>query len=698
MTHNKDFSNLERKLDAFFDGERELLKAPSDLFSRIQARLPAQDRPRWWTRFNVGGRPGLKIAMAGLATVLVAAVSVATWQLGMDFGIAGESRVALSPGEPGKPDEPGARVQAGASGAPGAFGVPAPAATSGPAAAAATPAGAVLTTAGGAVIQTVVVERAASGAPTRTSTPAPVASFAGATATPAPASGGTVTRKEAEALVWLALSPSGVGITEHQFETLVRQAMAGELALDGADLPDGFQDTYFENYGVNPFVSAAEEPFSTFAMDVDTASYTIARAWLNQGQVPPVDAIRVEEFVNFFDQDYPDATGTFDINVDGSVSPYHDDGRTLLRVGISGQDIALDDRREAVIAFVIDTSGSMGRDNRLELVKRSITLLVDNLRPGDRIGIVEYGSTARKLLDPTTDKEAVKAVVNSLIARGSTNAEAGLLLGYEMVDRAFEEGKINRVILVSDGVANVGETDPDVLLREIKETAQNGITLSTIGVGLDNFNDVLMERLANHGDGNYAYIDTDAEAARLFGDGLTGLLEVIASDAKIQVEFNPASVEMYRLVGYENRALTTEEFRDDSVDAGEVGAGHTVTAIYELRLTDSPEASLGTVRVRFADPDSGEVTEISSPIQLAQASRLFVETSPAFRTTLAAAMFAEILRESPFATDVQLDELIESLEATLSGSSVENAKAAELLGLMRTARSLGVTGYVPSGE
>ena len=176
------------------------------------------------------------------------------------------------------------------------------------------------------------------------------------------------------------------------------------------------------------------------------------------------------------------------------------------------------------------------------------------------------------------------------------------------------------------------------------------------------------------------------------------MLEVIASEAKIQVEFDPASVEMYRLVGYENRALATEDFRDDSVDAGEVGAGHTVTAIYELRLTDSPEAALGTVRVRFADPDSGEVSEITAPIQLAQTSREFGETSPAYRTTVAAAMFAEILRESPFATDVQLDELIESFATTVSGDPAEDGQSTELLGLMRTARSLGVTGYVPAGE
>jgi Ca-activated chloride channel family protein len=391
-------------------------------------------------------------------------------------------------------------------------------------------------------------------------------------------------------------------------------------------------------------------------------------------------------------------TETFGINIDAAVSPFHDDGRLLLRVGVNAQDINVDDRRAATLIFVIDTSGSMGRDNRLGLVQRSIGELVSNLRDGDRIGVVEYGSTARRLIEPTTDKGAVLTVVNSLVARNSTNAEEGLRMGYAMAEENFVSGNINRVILMSDGVANVGQTGPDALLRDIKETAQDGITLSTVGVGLGNFNDVLMEQLADNGDGNYVYIDTISEATRLFGNGLTGLLEVVATEAKIQVEFNPEAVAMHRLVGYENRSLTTEEFRDDTVDAGEVGAGHTVTAIYELRLLDEPVGNLGDVRVRHADPDSGEVSEITVAVEQAVVGVAFGDRPTAYQVTAVAAMFAEVLRESPHASDFSLEELAEVLRGLSAAGQLSESRSAELLTLIETAQALGVTGYIPAGE
>jgi Ca-activated chloride channel family protein len=432
-------------------------------------------------------------------------------------------------------------------------------------------------------------------------------------------------------------------------------------------LPLPVADSTFENYGVNPYIVTSEERFSTFAMDVDTASYTITRGYLQRDVLPPRDAIRVEEFVNYFDQGYAPSEEVFTIELDGARSPYRDDGRHLLRIGIQGKDITFEERKDAVITFVIDTSGSMAIDSRIGLAKRALLTLVDNLHTGDRVGIVEYGSTARTLLEPTDDKAAIRMAISRLSAGGSTNAEAGLFQGYEMATAAFEEGKINRVVLVSDGVANVGETGPDAILAKIKEFSNDGITLSAIGVGFQNYNDVLLERLADNGDGNYVYLDNDDEATELFGSGLTGLLEVIASDAKIQVEFNPDTVRQYRLIGYENRALTTEQFRDDTVDAGEVGAGHSVTALYELVLVEgAPEGTIADVRVRYADPESGDVAEISSVVVTSEIDRAIGEASPRFRFSAAVTEFAEILRESPWAHDGSLGAVLAEAQEAVS--------------------------------
>ena len=262
---------------------------------------------------------------------------------------------------------------------------------------------------------------------------------------------------------------------------------------------------------------------------------------------------------------------------------------------------------------------------------------------------------------------SARTAISSLRTGGSTNAETGLLQGYEMATAAFEEGKINRVVLVSDGVANVGATGPDAILAQIKEFSNDGITLSAIGVGFLNYNDVLLEQLVNNGDGNYTYLDNDDEATELFSSGLTGLLEVIASDAKIQVEFNPDTVLQYRLVGYENRALTTKQFRDDTVDAGEVGAGNSVTALYELVLVEgSPEGAIADVRVRYADPESGDVTEISSVVVTSEIDRATSEASPRFLFSAAVTEFAEILRDSPWVHDGSLGAVLEEAQEAVS--------------------------------
>ena len=325
-----------------------------------------------------------------------------------------------------------------------------------------------------------------------------------------------------------------------------------------------YPDMYFKSSGVNPFLDTEDEHLSTFAMDVDTASYSITRRYLTEGHLPPSEAVRVEEFVNAFKCDYADpAEGAFAIHLEGAPSIFADSKRThLLRIGLKGRVIPDENRKDATLTFVVDVSGSMERENRLGLVKKALTLLIDKLRPTDKVGIVVYGSQGRLVLPHTgvNRRAEILAAIDSLYPDGSTNAEEGLRIGYDLAWRNAEVDHINRVILCSDGVANVGQTGPEEILKEIRAHVKRGVTLSTVGFGMGNYNDILMEKLANAGNGNYAYVDTLSEARRIFVEDLTGTLQVIAKDAKIQVDFNPEVVSRFRLLGYENRFLENHQF------------------------------------------------------------------------------------------------------------------------------------------
>lgn len=426
-------------------------------------------------------------------------------------------------------------------------------------------------------------------------------------------------------------------------------------------------DMFFENYGVNPFVDTEDDHLSTFALDVDTGSYTVARRYVTDGNLPPEDAIRVEEFVNYFDQDYayPPEGQAFAIHVDGAPFPFAETDRyQMLRVGIQGYAVPPEARQDVSLMFVIDVSGSMNMENRLELVKRSLELLVEQLRPTDSVGIVVYGSEARVILEPTSgaEKGAILEAIYALQPEGSTNAEAGLRLGYQQAMRAFKPEGINRVILCSDGVANVGRTGPNSILGTIKGYVSEGVTLTTVGFGMGNYNDVLMEQLADNGDGFYAYVDTLKEAERLFVENLTSTLQVIAKDAKVQVDFNPEVVARYRLVGFENRAVTDEDFRDDTVDAGEIGAGHSVTALYEIKLHPDAASRIATVYLRWEDPDSHEVTELSQDFDSSQMAESFGAASPYFQCSVVVSEYAEILRDSYWAQGSTLAGVLEEAE------------------------------------
>jgi len=415
--------------------------------------------------------------------------------------------------------------------------------------------------------------------------------------------------------------------------------------------------TFFQHYGVNPFIDTEDDQLSTFAIDVDTASYTIARRFLDDGHLPDQNSIRVEEFVNYFDQGYEAPNDdAFAIHVDGSPSPFGNGNHWLMRVGLQGKELLDEQRQDATLVFTIDVSGSMEREDRLGLVQQSLRLLVDELRSDDKVAIVTYGDRGSVLLEATEARERGKILqaIDSLAPGGSTYVEDGLKVAYRLAVDEVQSDRITRVMVLSDGVGNVGNTGHESLLREVQRYVDQGVTLTTVGFGMGNYNDILMEQLANDGDGAYYYVDTLSEARRIFVDDLTGTLQVIARDAKVQVEFNPEVVSRYRLLGYENRDVADDDFRNDEVDAGEIGAGHSVTALYELKLREGAEGVIGTVYMRYEDVGFNEVVEINQEFHHSDLAAAFEETAPTFQLSAVVAEFAEVLRGSYWAREGSL--------------------------------------------
>jgi len=444
---------------------------------------------------------------------------------------------------------------------------------------------------------------------------------------------------------------------------------------------------FFKEYGTNPFIDTEDERLSTFGMDVDTASYSITRRYIRDGHPPPSEAVRVEEFVNVFDYNYiPPSNGAFAIHIEAAPSRFGEGKRLkLLRIGIKGRVVLDENRKDAILTFVIDVSGSMELESRLELVKRALNLLVAQLCPGDKVGIVVYGSRARIVLRHTGMEQRGKilAAINSLKPEGVTNAEEGLRMGYDLALRNAKIGNTNRLILCSDGVANVGKTGADAILKEIRAHVKEGITLSTIGFGMGNYNDVLMEQLADNGNGNYTYVDTINEANRVFVENLTGTLQLIAKDAKVQVDFNPQVVSRFRLLGYENRRLEHEQFRDDTADGGEIGSGHSVTALYEIKLHKDTAGKLATVYIRYEDPDNHDIIEISEDIFSSQFKDSFEGASAEFQLAAAVAKFAEILRGSYWAKNGSLEDVYQVIERI--APQIHREQVTELMRLVRAA-------------
>jgi Ca-activated chloride channel homolog len=472
-------------------------------------------------------------------------------------------------------------------------------------------------------------------------------------------------------------------------------AISGPAPAHGGTVPPNGEDVdamFFENYGVNPFVDTEDDHLSTFAADVDTASYAVMRAYLQDGHAVPKESVRVEEFVNTFDYGYAvPRENVFAVYMEAAPWSFGQARKHsyLLRIGLKAREVSAKERKPAILTFVIDVSGSMDREDRLGLVKQSLRLLVDQLQPSDQIGIAVYGSRGMKVLDHTGlgQKGDILNAIDALQTAGSTNVEEGIRIAYDMAQRAFRKGYINRVILCSDGVANVGSTGTEAILDVIKGKAEKGVTLSALGFGMGNYNDVLMEKLGDKGDGYYAYIDTIAQAKRLFGRNLAGSLQVMAREVKIQVDFNPAVVRSYRLLGYENRAVPDTRFRDDSYDGGELGAGHATTALYEIKLWADKQGTLATTHVRYRDADTQETTELKRPLSTDELKAEFAKTSRPFRLAATVAEFAEILRQSYWAQGADLGTVLTQAQA-LSREYGSDAEVIELVDLIAKAGSL----------
>jgi Ca-activated chloride channel family protein len=449
-------------------------------------------------------------------------------------------------------------------------------------------------------------------------------------------------------------------------------------------------DMYFESKGTNPFIVTEEDPLATFGLDVDTASYTLTRNYLSRGTLPPAAAVRVEEFVNAFpnnviaDRGREDGS-VFAVRADGAANPLHA-GYHIIRVAVKAKEVDPRERKAARLTFVIDVSGSMAREDRLGLVKRSLALLVEKLDERDTIGVVVYGTTGRRVLAPTSvaNRDRIMAVINALTPEGSTNLQDGLDLGYEMAAESFARDASNRVVLCTDGVANTGQVEADALLSRIRGEAKRGIDMMALGFGMGNYNDALLQRLADEGNGQYAYIDDLGEARAFFLRKLTSVLEVVARDAKAQVEFNPARVERYRLLGYEKRDVADRDFRNDAVDAGEINSGHSVTALFEVKLRGgSGSGRIGVARLRYKTGPRSEGVEFSREIADEGLSRSFRQASPGFRTAYVAARFAEHLRNSYWVRDQSLAAL-----QPFADELPETPQTIELADLIRKASRL----------
>jgi Ca-activated chloride channel family protein len=463
----------------------------------------------------------------------------------------------------------------------------------------------------------------------------------------------------------------------------------------------------------NAFLTAQNHPLSTFSIDVDTASYANVRRFLNSGQLPPPAAVRLEELVNYFHYNYPPPHGNdpFAANIEIAGCPWNAEHR-LVRIGLKGREIAPDKRPPSNFVFLIDVSGSMQPAERLPLIKQALHQLVKKMTENDRVAIVVYASEVGIKLPstPCTEKEKILEAIDELQANGSTDGSDGIQTAYRVAQENFIKGGVNRVLLCTDGDFNVGITDQGQLVKMIQDKAKGGVALTTLGVGTDNYKDALMQKLADKGNGNYAYLDSLEEAQKVLIDQMSGTMVTIAKDVKIQVEFNPAQVGAYRLIGYEKRMLRKEDFNNDKKDAGEIGAGHTVTALYEIvpaggeirggevddlkyqktaeekpeRYVANSSRELLTLKLRYKQPDGDRSRRLEFPVT--DSGKSFERASTDFKFATAVAEFGMLLRGSEFAGSSTYGSVLELAQAA-KGTDAEGYRS-EFLTLVKTAQRL----------
>ncbi|WP_373741634.1 von Willebrand factor type A domain-containing protein [Neisseria sp.] len=488
-----------------------------------------------------------------------------------------------------------------------------------------------------------------------------------------------------------------------------RAGIGGKTVMITMPVPESMRPVQnTEKYGeiqTNPVHAVAQTPVSTFSIDVDTGSYANVRRFLNDGRLPPADAVRVEEIINYFDYRYPQPTGgkPFAVHTETVVSPWQENAE-IIKIGIQAKDLAQKSLPPANLVFLVDVSGSMNAENKLPLVKQTLRLLTEQLRPQDKVTLITYAAGEKVVLPPTSGKEkdTILRAINELQAGGATAGERAIQTAYKEAQKAYVKNGINRILLATDGDFNVGITDFNTLKSMVAEKRKSGISLTTLGFGTGNYNEHLMEQLADAGDGNYSYIDNRNEAKKVLQRQLTSTLATVAQDVKIQVEFNPAAVKEYRLIGYENRALKQEDFNNDKVDAGDIGAGHSVTALYEIipagkkgwlaesRYQATPKVSDGLsneyafVKLRYKLPGQNQSILISQPV--AKGSKPLSQASADTRLALAAASYGQQLRGGQYSGKTDWNGIL-SLAQSAANPDPYGLRE-EFVELVKTAKSL----------
>ncbi len=491
---------------------------------------------------------------------------------------------------------------------------------------------------------------------------------------------------------------------------------APPASMPGRPYPEPYPvDPNTEDYAAiqeNKFQPALQIPLSTFSIDVDAASYSNVRRFLNLGQMPPADAVRIEEMINYFDYDYPQPKGDhpFEVVTELSECPWQPEHR-LLHIGLQGKKVSTETLPASNLVFLIDVSGSMNAPNKLPLLQSAFKLLVDQLRPKDKVSIVVYAGAAGLVLSPTdgTDKQKIKEALDKLSAGGSTAGGAGIELAYKTAREQFVKGGNNRVILATDGDFNVGASSDEAMVKLIEKERESGVFLTVLGFGMGNYKDSKMQQLADKGNGNHAYIDNMSEARKVLVNEFGGTLFTIAKDVKLQIEFNPAKVQGYRLIGYENRMLNKEDFNDDKKDAGELGSGHTVTALYEIipvgvktsliasvddlkyqkeqddkKVTIVPSNEIVNIKLRYKQPEGSKSQLIEKPV-LDKPLKVN-ETGDNFRWSAAVAEFGMLLRKSELRGNATY---VQALKLAKNGQGKDpNGYRREMIQLLENARAM----------